>query len=194
SHARHKEDTIDIIDNVHPGEQNIKLRTSNSHKGPYEFEKVEHVQEMNDEHEGPIWCMKFSGCGKLLATAGQDKVLRIWIVKDAFQFFQEMRKKYNAEKKVSPTPSQESLVSHHSNEAGANMSLIEAMNNPENEKLVFMPKPFCTYSGHTSDLLDVSWSKNYFILSSSMDKTVRLWHISRKECLCCFQHIDFVTA
>ena len=48
--------------------------------------------------------------------------------------------------------------------------------------------------GHTSDLLDVSWSKNYFILTSSMDKTVRLWHISRRECLCCFQHIDFVTA
>lgn len=37
-------------------------------------------------------------------------------------------------------------------------------------------------------------SKNYFVLSSSMDKTVRLWHISRKECLCCFQHIEFVTA
>ena len=36
--------------------------------------------------------------------------------------------------------------------------------------------------------------QNYFILSSSMDKTVRLWHISRKECLCCFQHIEFVTA
>ncbi|XP_014661975.1 PREDICTED: WD repeat-containing protein 44-like [Priapulus caudatus] len=27
-----------------------------------------------------------------------------------------------------------------------------------------------------------------------MDKTVRLWHVSRAECLCCFQHIDFVTA
>ena len=27
-----------------------------------------------------------------------------------------------------------------------------------------------------------------------MDKTVRLWHVSRSECLCCFQHIDFVTA
>ena len=27
-----------------------------------------------------------------------------------------------------------------------------------------------------------------------MDKTVRLWHISRRECLCAFQHIDFVTA
>lgn len=62
------------------------------------------------------------------------------------------------------------------------------------ENTPFMPKPFCIYTGHTSDLLDVSWSKNYFVLSSSMDKTVRLWHISRKECLCCFQHIDFVTA
>lgn len=27
-----------------------------------------------------------------------------------------------------------------------------------------------------------------------MDKTVRLWHISRNECLCCFQHQDFVTS
>ena len=27
-----------------------------------------------------------------------------------------------------------------------------------------------------------------------MDKTVRLWHISRDECLCCFKHSDFVTS
>ena len=27
-----------------------------------------------------------------------------------------------------------------------------------------------------------------------MDKTVRLWHVSRKECLCCFKHSDFVTS
>ncbi|XP_019874908.2 WD repeat-containing protein 44 [Aethina tumida] len=194
SHARHKEDIIDIVDNVHPGEQNCKLKASNSHKGPYEFEKIEHVQELKEEQsEGAIWCMKFSCCGRLLATAGQDRVLRIWIVKDAFPFFQDMRTKYNAEK-VSPTPSQESLVSHHSAEA-SNLAALEAsLSSEETSKFTFMPKPFCTYIGHTSDLLDVSWSKNYFILSSSMDKTVRLWHISRKECLCCFQHIDFVTA
>ncbi|XP_060526545.1 WD repeat-containing protein 44 [Cylas formicarius] len=193
SHARHKEDVIDIVDNVHPGEQNCKLKASNSHKGPYEFEKIEHVQELkDDQHDGPIWCMKFSMCGRLLATAGQDKILRIWVVRDAYPFFQDMRTKYNAEK-VSPTPSQESLVSHHSTDT-TNLAAFEALSAEEASRLTFMPKPFCTYSGHTSDLLDVSWSKNYFILSSSMDKTVRLWHISRKECLCCFQHIDFVTA
>lgn len=193
SHARHKEDVIDIVDNVHPGEQNCKLKASNSHKGPYEFEKIEHIQELkDDQHEGPIWCMKFSSCGRLLATAGQDKILRIWVVKDAFPFFQDMRTKYNAEK-VSPTPSQESLASHNSTDH-SNLAALEALSPEEASRITFMPKPFCTYSGHTSDLLDVSWSKNYFVLSSSMDKTVRLWHISRKECLCCFQHIDFVTA
>lgn len=191
SHARHKEEVVDLIDEVYPGEQNIKLKASNSHKGPYDFEKVQHVQELKDEHEGPVWCMKFSSCGRLLATAGQDRILRIWVVRDAFSFFQDMRTKYNAEK-VSPTPSQESLVSHNSNDN--NQAAFENLTPEEQKRIIFMPKPFCTYSGHTSDLLDVSWSKNYFILSSSMDKTVRLWHITRKECLCCFQHIDFVTA
>ena len=27
-----------------------------------------------------------------------------------------------------------------------------------------------------------------------MDKTVRLWHVTRTECLCCFKHTDFVTS
>ncbi|XP_034949974.1 WD repeat-containing protein 44 isoform X2 [Chelonus insularis] len=192
SHARHKEDVMDIVDDVYPGEpQFIKLKASNSHKGPYEFSCLQHVQDLSGEHVGPVWCMKFSACGRLLATAGQDRVLRIWVLRDAFTYFQDMRTKYNAEK-VSPTPSQESLVSQQSMEDPNVIAC--ALSEIEGTKSPFMPKPFCTYTGHTSDLLDVSWSKNYFVLSSSMDKTVRLWHISRKECLCCFQHIDFVTA
>ncbi|XP_055551392.1 WD repeat-containing protein 44 isoform X2 [Wyeomyia smithii] len=189
SHARHKEDVADIEDVMNP-EQNIKIKASSTNKGPYEFAKLQHVQDLSGEHTGAVWCMKFSSCGRLLATAGQDRLLRIWVLKDAFPFFQDMRTKYNAaDQKSSPTPSQESLVSHHSAEEALALAMAA-----EKSPGPFMPKSFCTYSGHTSDLLDVSWSKNYFILSSSMDKTVRLWHISRKECLCCFQHIDFVTA
>lgn len=52
---------------------------------------------------------------------------------------------------------------------------------------------FSAYRGHSADVLDVAWSKNHFLLSSSMDKTVRLWHVTRVECLCTFRHIDFVT-
>ena len=59
---------------------------------------------------------------------------------------------------------------------------------------VFRSKPVREFQGHTGDILDLSWSKNNFLLSSSMDKSVRLWHISRDECLCTFKHKDFVTS
>lgn len=59
---------------------------------------------------------------------------------------------------------------------------------------VFHDAPVRTYVGHTADVLDISWSKNNFLISSSMDKTVRLWHISQKVCLCVFRHLDVVTS
>ncbi|TPX30265.1 hypothetical protein SmJEL517_g06132, partial [Synchytrium microbalum] len=59
---------------------------------------------------------------------------------------------------------------------------------------IFQSRPLRVYRGHASDVLDVCWSKNGFLLSSSMDRTVRLWHVSRSDCLCCFQHTDFVTS
>lgn len=59
---------------------------------------------------------------------------------------------------------------------------------------VFKQELVREHEGHTSAILDLSWSKNNFLLSSSMDKTVRLYHISRPECLCAFKHNDFVTS
>lgn len=87
SHARHKEDVADIVDVMNP-EQNIKIKASNTNKGPYEFTKLQHVQNLSNEQSGAVWCMKFSPCGKLLATAGQDRILRIWVLKDAYPAFQ----------------------------------------------------------------------------------------------------------
>lgn len=49
--------------------------------------------------------------------------------------------------------------------------------------------------GHKQDVLDLCWSKKeQFLLSGSMDHTVRLWHISMDQCLRVFKHTDFVTA
>ncbi|XP_059485552.1 WD repeat-containing protein 44 isoform X3 [Neocloeon triangulifer] len=160
----------------------IKLRAG--HKGPYEFDCVKQLQDMSNAHSGPIWCVRFSVCGRLLATAGQDRVLRVWVLREAMAYFSDMCTKYS-HPKSSPTPSQESLQA---------VAPEEPKPSADDGMGPFMARPFVSYVGHTSDLLDVSWSKNYFVLSSSMDKTVRLWHISRQECLCCFQHIDFVTA
>ncbi|KAJ3054932.1 hypothetical protein HK097_000289, partial [Rhizophlyctis rosea] len=65
---------------------------------------------------------------------------------------------------------------------------------PSDTNLPFRPKPHRTYRGHTSPILDLSWSRNNFLATASMDKLVRLWHISRPECLCCFRHPDVVTS
>lgn len=153
-------------------EETLKVKTS--HRSTPEFDTVRLVQEIASEHTGAVWTMKFSACGRLLATAGQDTILRIWVLRDAYRHFDDMRNKYRQEASKSDSP--------------------ETTESPPGEEEEGPFQSFCSYAGHTADLLDVSWSRNNFILSSSMDKTVRLWHISSPNCLCCFQHVDFVTA
>lgn len=113
---------------------------------------------------GAVWATEFSKDGKYFAAAGRDQVVRVWA--------------------VISTPEERKA---HEQEEDSNTS--ERLSAP-----VFRSKPVREFQGHTGDILDLSWSKNNFLLSSSMDKSVRLWHISREECLCTFKHKDFVTS
>lgn len=55
--------------------------------------------------------------------------------------------------------------------------------------------PVRQYSGHSEDILDLSWSSSCcFLLSASLDKSVRLWALSQPGCLRVFEHSDFVTS
>ncbi|KFA74393.1 hypothetical protein S40288_04003 [Stachybotrys chartarum IBT 40288] len=113
-----------------------------------------------------IWAAEFSLDGRYLAVAGKDQVVRVF--------------------SVISTPEERRA---HEEE--------EERNGGEGERLsapVFCRKPTREFKGHTGDVLALSWSKNNFLLSSSMDKTVRLWHMSRAECLCTFKHSDLVTS
>ncbi|KAI0541847.1 WD40-repeat-containing domain protein [Xylaria digitata] len=115
---------------------------------------------------GPIWAVEFSQDGRFLATGGRDRVLRVWAVIAT----EEDRKAYD-------------------DEENASVEKEERLSAP-----VFHSEPAREFAGHEGDILDLSWSKNNFLLSSSMDKTVRLWHMSRRECLCTFKHKDFVAS
>ncbi|KAK4246151.1 hypothetical protein C7999DRAFT_42375 [Corynascus novoguineensis] len=115
---------------------------------------------------GAIWATEFSKDGKYLATGGRDHVVRVW--------------------GVLSTPDERRA--HEEDEAVGGGDAGERLSAP-----VFRDQPVMEFKGHTGEVLDLSWSKNNFLLSSSMDKTVRLWHMSRPECLCTFKHKDFVT-
>lgn len=114
---------------------------------------------------GAIWTTEFSQDGKHLAAAGKDGVVRIWAV---ISNPEERRAQEEDEAAVCPVG--------------------ERLSAP-----VFRERPIREFSGHASEIVDLSWSKNGFLLSTGMDKTVMLWHVSRDECLCQFKHKDVVT-
>lgn len=117
-----------------------------------------------------VWAMEFSKDGKYLAAAGTDKIVRVWAV----------------------LSSPEDRAQHEKQESVDNGANGEGAHSEHLSAPVFQSRPIREYEGHASTILDLSWSKNNFLLSSSMDKTVRLWHVSRSDCLCTFKHNDFV--
>ncbi|KAI1724397.1 WD domain, g-beta repeat domain-containing protein [Ditylenchus destructor] len=201
--------------NVKTAQSPAICRPKNLKKGPFDFENLRVIQELNNEHTGAIWCIKFSMCGRLFATAGQDNIIRVWVLRNHLGYFTRMRERYSLDARglddkhqssmhdfenlriqeddlrsdgngnfSSNSPSEEDVASTSANSDSAQNSTSSAV----------VPKPFCVFRGHTADVLDLSWSpRNYFLLSSSIDRTVKLWHLTRNECLCCFQHMDFVT-
>jgi len=195
--ARQREDSSSDEEDNQEEDGFIKFKHHRAIKDKLMFKKIKLLQDLSGEHVGAVWTMKFSICGKLLATAGQDNVVRVWVLKEYASHFEEMRLKYSRPTgRTSPTGS---MTSSNSTTSVDDDALVQDLRlacgsvDDDNEG-PFRKIPFVSYHGHTSDVLDLSWSKNFFLLSSSMDKTVRLWHISRQECLCCFQHVDFVTA
>lgn len=203
-----------------------KFYQLNRHKSEQaEFENLKLYKEISDTKE-PIWCMKWSSCGQLLAAAGGDHMIRIYCCPKAWKYFSQLRIKASGQH-ISPTPSKErdnqTPATHlggsgksSSNEQQSSSStggLVRSRATNEsnqqsnsnvkrstsflcNEDTSISEDPlllFSIYQGHTADILDVAWSRNHFLLSSSMDKTVRLWHITRVECLCTFFHADFVS-
>lgn len=114
---------------------------------------------------GAIWATGFSRDGKYLAAGGKDATVRIWA--------------------VISTPEERQAQEEEETSVGP---IGERLSAP-----VFVERPFKEFSGHANEILDLAWSKNNFLLSASMDKTVKLWHLSRDECLCTFKHRDLVT-
>lgn len=198
-----------VLTSQHESSQVFRIKVNK--KKQSDFGNLRLMQDLQD-CKGAIWCMKWSVDGQLIAVAGQDQLLRVYCCSKAWKYFTQLRSKASGQqtspcstKDRSNSASQNNSLSSQSDSVseGGGSGLPSPFNSSASNSRVWSEDNtlseegplllFSAYRGHTADVLDVSWSKNHFLLSSSMDKTVRLWHVTRVECLCTLRHSDFVT-
>ncbi|KAK9056966.1 hypothetical protein SSX86_024331 [Deinandra increscens subsp. villosa] len=158
-------------------------------------------------HNGSIWTIKFSLDGKYLASAGEDCLIHVWQVgsserKGDLLFDKQEDGNLNVLLLSNGSPEPTSLSANLENvpERKRRGRLSISRKSISLDPIVvpdtvfaLSEKPICSFNGHLEDVLDLSWSKSQHLLSSSMDKTVRLWQLSSKSCLKIFSHSDYVT-
>ncbi|URD81434.1 WD-40 repeat family protein [Musa troglodytarum] len=140
-------------------------------------------------HNGSIWSIKFSLDGRYLASAGEDCVIHVWGVSeistkgDSLRVAEENGNSKPFALPICNRPPDPTSVLPGAERSHWDKKMIAKFHG--GRKSVMMPeyvfalseKPVCSFRGHADDVLDLSWSKSQYLLSSSMDKTVRLWHM-----------------
>ncbi|KAK7244343.1 hypothetical protein RIF29_39163 [Crotalaria pallida] len=187
------------------GPERVKVRQYG--KSCKDLTAVYKTQEIQ-AHDGSIWSIKFSLDGKYLASAGEDCVIHVWRVVESERKGELLNEKpedgnVNMLLVVNGSPDATTLLSPmkdstpekkrkgRSSFSRKSLSLDQLV--VSDTVFALTEKPVCSFEGHLHDVLDLSWSKSQHLLSSSMDKTVRLWHLSSESCLKIFSHSDYVT-
>ncbi|XP_042952973.1 uncharacterized WD repeat-containing protein C3H5.08c-like isoform X2 [Carya illinoinensis] len=150
-------------------------------------------------HKGSVLTMKFSLDGQYLASAGKDRIVRVWkVIED------ERSDNFDA---LGTDPSCVYFTMNHLSALapldvdGGKLGKMEKLRKSSDSTCVILPpkvfrileKPLHEFQGHCGDVLDLSWSAKGFLLSSSVDKTVRLWQVGCDRCLRIFSHNNYVT-
>lgn len=78
--------------------------------------------------------------------------------------------------------------------ASANFNGLVRIHSLSKNKTSFDDIDVKEFRDHHSGVCGLDWSKNNFLITASLDKSVKLWHPSRSGCLSTFRHNDIVTS
>lgn len=142
-------------------------------------------------HTGACWAMRLSPDGKYIATGGQDMFISVWLITQNIE--PDLGIKAALNKNINGKKLSVDRIDEESDE-GCSVSSDEtdvlrpshlapeaalAGQSFRRDKIIDDSTPIQIYRDHLGDIIDISWSKSNFLLSASLDKTVRLWHVSR---------------
>ncbi|KAI7741127.1 hypothetical protein M8C21_000647 [Ambrosia artemisiifolia] len=158
-----------------------------------------HATQEFSAHNGPISIIKFSHDGRYLASAGEDGSLRIWkIFEDQDPRIYEIQEtepssiyfSTNNLSELAPIKADKEKTRKITG-FGKSTELACVILPPKVFRI--SEKPVHQFHGHGGEILSLSWSKEGHLLSSSVDKSVRMWKLGHDECLKIFAHYNYVT-
>ncbi len=168
-----------------------------------------HLRQTLKHHTGRICVMAFnnpsSGEPLLLATAGEDSIINVWELntnRELRSFQTSTPRDNNGKMNKKNTKNNDNNTNNKEDEDDSNKSSSNVKKNStlkfniephEKEIPAFNDKPLRQFKGHSKYVISLSWNKG-FLLSGSLDKTARLWHIKKEKCLVSFKHHGAVTA
>ena len=190
-------------------------------QGSSSFNPMLLVKTIPKSHDGPAWCASFSLDGRFLATAGEDGNVCIWAVSprsSALHPDNIGNSQTNEMMAECYTPKEEAKEKSNSVEIDSPITLDS--NELDNEKVavdtvpedvpplnfvgtgpelatnldILSNEPLQRFKDHTADVIDLSWSHTNFLLTASLDSSVRLYHYSKSHCLHLFKHASLVAS
>ncbi|CAH9089594.1 unnamed protein product [Cuscuta epithymum] len=172
-----------------------KVRVHTHKKNSKELSSLHTGQEFH-AHQGSILTMKFSPDGEYLASAGTDGVVRVWKVAAT-----EAPKSLNRQDADLCFSMSDLCKLTSLDQDKEKMAQAKKLKKPSESACVILPpkvfqileKPVHEFTGHSDEVLALSWSRNGFLLSSSVDSTARLWQVGHDQCLGVYPHNNFVT-